>query len=380
MRRWWPHGRQWAIVVVIVLLLVGGVYVGENKTSSPGSHRGSTGGTKGSASTLRPVRRSYLASGSDFVDFIRWTDDRGTIKGSAEAVTTQGTAPQLTTTSTTLDVQGKQRGSNISLSFDHGPKESGKITSGSFTLDFPQPGGTPAPVTFRKASAPLYNEDVSSLSQRVTQANQRVSDSQALVQAEQAIDNEAATVLADISTLSEDEASTNTDLQAIQAVLQTETTQVATTQQAEQQVASESSSSPQAKTCADAGAVGTDAAAVANDLAQVSTDATQVQGTLSSGTGLDAEVAQLNSDYSQLQSEEAALNNYVPSNGPSQTDVSNASTAATNAEQSTVTTTNGYIDQANSGTTTAYQYVAQAFQAGKCGTGPTAPSPVQHIS
>lgn len=379
--KWTPHGWQWAIVATVILLVAGvGAYLGHTRTSSSRSHAKSSRAGAGSASTRRRVARRYLATGDNFVDFIQWRDRGGILSGSAEASTTQGSPPQMSTQRKTFDVRGTQSRSTIRLSFDHAPQVLATITDGSFTVDFPQADGTLAPVTFHNASAEQYGAAVNNLSQSVTQANQTTINSQALVQAQQAIKTESTRVLGDISKLTQDATTTNADVTAVQGALQTETTQIATTQQAEQLVASESATSPQSKTCSDAAAVGSDAAAVGSDVAEISNNAAAVEKSLSALSGLEADITQLNNDYSQLQSEEAALGNYTPSSGPSQSDVSNAVSNANNADQSAVSTTNGYIDQANAGVTTAFQYVTQAFQTGNCGTAPTAPSPVQHIS
>jgi hypothetical protein len=66
-------------------------------------------------------------------------------------------------------------------------------------------------------------------------------------------------------------------------------------------------------------------------------------------------------------------------NPPSQQNVTQATKAAQAAISAALSTTNGYIDQANSQVTTAFGYAAQAYQAGNCGSAPTAPSPQSHI-
>src|ERR1700728_4677538 len=67
--------------------------------------------------TLPPVGAGYLASGSGFVDFIQWIDRGGKLAGTAQAVTSQGSAPNITTNNETLTLRGDRKGSQISLRF-----------------------------------------------------------------------------------------------------------------------------------------------------------------------------------------------------------------------------------------------------------------------
>lgn len=150
--------------------------------------------------TMPPVGTGYLASGSDFVDFIQWSDNGGDLSGTAQTVTTQGSAPDITTNSGTLTVSGHRDGSQISLSFNSGPQTFGTISGGSFSLDFPQPDGTLAPVTFDPASAQRYNSAVSSLSNDVAQTNQTAANAQAQEQASAQAAAAAATAKANAET------------------------------------------------------------------------------------------------------------------------------------------------------------------------------------
>lgn len=71
---------------------------------------------------------------------------------------------------------------------------------------------------------------------------------------------------------------------------------------------------------------------------------------------------------------------YRPPGLPIQATVNAAIANANKAISAALSTTNGYIDQANTEVTTAYGYTATAFQAGRCGEPPTAPSAESHIS
>ena len=377
-RKWRPSWLKWAVVVVAALLVAaGGIYLGASrKTSSTGLANAGNGSTKNTPSTLPPVGTGYLATGSNSVDFIQWNDNAGSLSGSAQEVTAQGSLPTVTTTSHTFEVFGTRNGPAISLNFDHGAQVFGTISGGSFTLDFPQPDGTLAPVTFQSASAEQYNNAVSSLSQRVAQANQTAAHAQALQQEEQKINSDAAAVEGDIANgLASEEGSLTQAVQQTLSQLQTESSDVAKTKAEEQIVAGEGGSSGQ---CYDAGAVNYDAGTVDYDAGTVTYDANGVEGGLSSVRGT---IQQLQSDFATLQSDEASLPGYSPSGAPSQSDINSAISTANAAIASALSTTNGYIDQANGDVTTAYQYVAQVYQAAaNCGSPPSTPAAQSHIS
>jgi hypothetical protein len=159
--------------------------------------------------------------------------------------------------------------------------------------------------------------------------------------------------------------------------IQQEGNDLATTQQAEQQVAAESGTAGQDQTCTDADGVGTDADTVSSDADGVSSDADGVEGSLNQ---LRSDICALQADYSQLQNDQSKLPGYVPPGTPDQSDVSSALSTANNAVQSAISTTNGYIGEANSDVSTVTQYEDQAVQTGNCGSAPSASSPIQNIS
>ncbi len=346
--------------------------------SAGNSNPQTAGGSAGT--TVPPVGSGYLASASNFVDFVQWNDDNGNLTGSAQSVDASGQAPNLTTTNRTLVVTGTLNGSSLSLSFDGAALTFGTLSGGSFTMNFPQPGGTLAPLTFQSASATEFNDDVAKLGRQITQANQTVARATQITKEQHAIDSDISTVNADIASVS-DQSSLTKSVASTQSSRQQVATDLATTQAKLQQVANEAASGDQTQTCYDA------SQSVAYQASQsVAYDTSQgVEYNASQGVEYDAStlrtgITRLQQDFSQLESDEGTLPSYSPSGAPTQTQVDQATGAATVAISSAVATANSFIDQANADVATAFQYVAQAYQAGGCGMAPAQPAPVGHIS
>jgi len=367
----------------VLLVAAGGTYFGTKTFRPSNSHnagQGNTGiagaaGGSGTSSTLPPIGNGYISTGADYVDFIQWNNNDGTLSGSAQAVVVQGTPPDAKTSSDTLSVSGTLNGSAISVSFEGSPPEFGTISGGSFTLDFPQPDGTLAPITFNSVSAEQYNSAVADLGQRVSQANQTAANAEALQKEEQKIDADAAQAQSDISEgLSGDESSLTQDVKGIPPLLQEAASDLAKAKAEEQTVAGEPGAAQQ---CDNSYTTSDDAYTVSDDAYSVADQASTVQDDLNA---IRQTVQSLQSDFATLQSDESSLPGYNPSGAPSKSDVSNAIAGANGAVASAIPTTNGYIDQVNADVTTAYQYAGQATQAGNCGTAPTAPTAAQHVS
>jgi len=366
--------------ILVLLIAAAGLLTACGGGVSAGNSNSQTAGGS-AATTVPPVGSGYLASASNFVDFVQWNDDNGKLTGSAQSVEASGQSPNLTTANRTLVVTGTLSGPSLSLSFDGSALAFGTLSSGSFTLNFPQPGGTLAPLTFQSATAAQFNADVAQLGRGIALANQTAAQAAQVAKEQHAIDSDISTVSGDISSVS-DQSSLTQSVASTQSSLQQEATDLATTQAKQQQVASEASGGDQTQTCYDASqGVGYQASqGVAYDASQ-GVEYTASQGVEHDASGLRTAIAGLQQDFNQLQSDEATLTSYSPSGAPTQTQVDQATGAVTAAISSAVATTNGYIDQANADVATAFQYVAQAYQAGGCGAPPTAPTPQQpHIS
>jgi hypothetical protein len=285
----------------------------------------------------------------------------------------------MTTSTQTLPISGTFRGSTLVISFDGGAANFGTLAGNSFTLNFPQTDGSLAPITFHSASVVDFNQAVADLKQRIWTANRQVSDAQALQQTEHKLDQEAAAVNSDIAGLAQQSPLTSAE-QSVATSLQKVDDALGTVKTAEQKVVVEAQQYPDGNSgsvCHDASNVGYDASSAAYEASSVGYDASGLQGHINEGRNA---IKGLQADFAQYQSDQANLPQYQPANPPSQAAVSQAMAGANAAIASAVATTNGHIDHANADVTTAYNYTAQAYQAGKCSSVPTAPTPQSHIS
>ena len=161
-------GRTWRwiyyIFVLIVIVVVGLYFTG---------HLPGTGGKNGSTSTTAapPVGSGYLATTSSSVIFIQWNQVGATGTGVAQIANVQGHAPSQTIAVKTTTAIGQINGSNVSVNFEGVTEVFGTTSGGGFVLDFPQPDGSLAPVTFRRASAQDYNNALAALKSQVNSAN-----------------------------------------------------------------------------------------------------------------------------------------------------------------------------------------------------------------
>lgn len=375
------HGWQWALAALVVLLTAaGGAYLGQSWTGSSKPVHPSTGPFPGTQPNLAPDEPGYLATGSDFVDFMWWKDHAGVLSGSASEVVTQGAAPSLATTSYSFAVSGNLRGSGIILSYDHGNHVFGSVSGDSFSVDFPKPDGSLAPVEFDRATTQEYSSALDDLGQRVDQANQTAESGLVLQQEEQAIKHDEEIVSDDIALVSQDEAAASSYITEIPTTLQDEAKALATTLAIEQQAAAQGGGDGQSQSCSDATRVASSVEQVAGDDSEVEGDAGGVEASLSPVNGLRGDIAELRKDLSQLQEDEVILPGYVPAGSPDQTEVTSALAGADSTVQWALSTTNGYIDQANGDLTTAFSYVDQTYRAGNCGSPEPTPPPAQHIS
>jgi hypothetical protein len=314
------------------------------------------------------------------VVFIQWTDTKGAIEGTAQEVTTNSQPPQEQTTNGTLSLKGTLQGGNLAVSFDDQPQTFGRLSGGSFTLNVPQPDGTLAPITFHAASAADFNSAVAMLSQQVAAANQQEAATEAQQHAQQQVDADVAKVNGDIGGLATDATSLGKAVASVKTALGQEARDLSTTHAAEQKVLGEASTGDLG-TCGDAGGlVGADAGGLvgADAGGLVAADAGGlVEPALSQ---IRNDLASLTSDLAQLQADESKAAGYRPASTPDSAAVAQAQAAANGEIGQGVAATNGDIDQANADVVTAFQYAATAFQAGNCGSPPTAPQSQSHIS
>jgi len=357
------HGSwlTWGVpAIVLAVILAGtGIYFGHVVTfkSPPASSSPQSPNAAAAPTTTRPpVGTGYLATGRSTVIFIQWNDVNGTLSGTAQDVALTGTAPTLHLSSSSLRVSGELTGSRITLSFDGGVQEFGTLSSGSFTVNFPQSDGTLAPVTFTTATTAAYNQAVEKLRAEVAADNTAARNAEARAKTETGIYQDAKAVLGEIGTLQTQTTQLPKTVAGVSTSLSGEATGLAQTQSALSTVHS----------CVDASEVGVDANEVAVDANQVSISANQVKRAIGS---IQSEISTLDTSLTALNQAETNFPGYTPPNQPAPTSAAQAIAAANGAVASAITTTNGYIGQANADVSTAQGVAAQALRNASCSGG-----------
>lgn len=95
---------------------------------------------------------------------------------------------------------------------------------------------------------------------------------------------------------------------------------------------------------------------------------------------IQSDTQSLQSDFQGLQAAETVMPSYLPVNTPTVSMEQQAEAAGSTDISNAVSTTNGYIGQANNEVDAAFGYVALAYEAKNCGTPPNPSSPVSTIS
>ena len=165
-RRLW---RRLIYLVVLIAIVVAALYFTGNL---PG-----VGGKGGPADTTLapPVGSGYLATTPSSVIFIQWTQTGTETAGVAQMAKVEGRPPNQSVEVKTVTTTGQISGSDAYVDFQGVTQAFGKTTDGGFVLDFPQPDGSLAPVTFQEASSQDYNEALAALRAGVESANTAVS-------------------------------------------------------------------------------------------------------------------------------------------------------------------------------------------------------------
>ena len=157
--RRWSYLLAALIVIVAVALYFTGHLPGASKTADT------------STTLPPPVGSGYLATTPTSVLFIQWYQTGTTATGVAQIASIEGQPPNQTVTVKTTKATGQINGSNVSVDFAGVTEVFGTTSGGGFVLDFAQPDGSLAPVTFRKASAQDYNDALAALRSQVNTAN-----------------------------------------------------------------------------------------------------------------------------------------------------------------------------------------------------------------
>jgi len=377
-RRLGPLG--WGVIALSVMVLAGaGVLLYQaTRAKTPTASKTSGGTTKtGSTSTngakvhhyqRPPVGGGWLVQGTSTVIFIQWSARQDRFSGTAQIARLTGTAPTLKITSSSVAVSGTLKGNQITLQFGAGTEEFGTISTGHFTVNFPQTDGTLAPVTFVASSASEYNSDIDALHARVTSTNVSAQQAEARAAAEKAVKQAAGSVLGDINDLATDEATLSGQVTGVKGALATETKDLSTVR----------SSATTVSSCLTANSVGYDANSVGYDANSVGYSVNDVKREI---TTVQTGITALRAALATLQGKEKALPGYVPTNQPSPTAVTKAIATANGTVAQAVSTTNGYVSQANADVKAADTVARGAERSHGCSTTTVSPpTPVATIT
>ncbi len=127
-----------------------------------------------------PAPGGYLASGSDYVLFIQFTNTNGTLSGEwNEALMATNTYTNMLQvnpfhTSFSAILNGTQFNLDV-----NGRTYAGSFDGHNVTIEFPQQDGTLVPITLTPASIDDYNTAITNLQNSVNQENQNSADAQA---------------------------------------------------------------------------------------------------------------------------------------------------------------------------------------------------------
>ena len=342
-------------------------------TSNISNHRPASD----SIQSQQPVGSGYLAVLTNEVDFIQWTNTNGEFNGTMQVVTNTtsnnffGNSHSTKTTSQTLSITGSIHGKQLSISINFGSTLFGTFSGNSFVVNFPQSDGTLAPMTFTKTTTAAFNNAVNELKNEAQAANVAASAQQALQNEESKISSDARAVDSIInSDLPSDESNLASDVASVPTTLKKLNTDLATTKSEEQKVSGEVGKTDPSYVCDDASYVADDASYVADDLSSITSDLSSLRNNESL----------LQSAFSEFQSAAANLPSFSAVNAPTQAEVTSALKTASTDTSTAVSKVNSFIDQANAGVASAYEYASQAYSIGNCGQPPRAPKPLAHIS
>ncbi len=160
-----------------------------------------------------PAPGGYLATGSNYVLFIQFTNTNGILSGEwDEADETTDNPPLVRTFNSTFSAILAGTQFNLSV---NGRTYAGSFDGSNFTIEFPQTDGTLAPISLSAASIDDYNNAVRQLQQNVSQQDQQIADNQATAVAAQAtaadIADEQNRLATDLQNMGGEISSLNTD-------------------------------------------------------------------------------------------------------------------------------------------------------------------------
>jgi hypothetical protein len=130
--------------------------------------------------TNPPAPGGYLASGSNYVLFIQFTNTNGTLSGewNEADVVTNTSKNMLQVNPFHTSFSAFLNGTQFNLDVN-GRTYAGSFDGNNITIEFPQQDGTLAPITLAPASIDNYNNAITNLQNTVNQENQNTADAQA---------------------------------------------------------------------------------------------------------------------------------------------------------------------------------------------------------
>ncbi|HEY6286740.1 MAG TPA: hypothetical protein VIX20_13850 [Ktedonobacteraceae bacterium] len=173
-----------AILVLLPFFFCIGTAVGRVNLA-PHSLQAATNQTLSSTSVQTPTTHppapgGYLASGSNYVLFIQFTNTNGTLLGEWNeadvATNTSQSTVQINPFHTSFSAYLNGTQFNLDV---NGHTYAGSFDGNNVTIEFPQQDGTLAPITLTPASIDDYNNAITNLQNTVNQENQNTADAQA---------------------------------------------------------------------------------------------------------------------------------------------------------------------------------------------------------
>lgn len=324
---------------------------------------------------------------------VTWTIVHSSVSGNLDIAALSSSSTSVNSRS--LSFAGTISGESLTLTFKGTTTLSGTVTPTKLTLDLPQTNGQISVITLVPNSTAAYNAEVAALQvsantaaqyaqQQQTKAAQAAAEEAAAHAERKAIRDDVANVIGDLSALQDDESQLASSVASVKNALGSEGNALAKTAQ---ELAKVQALIKQYGTGSGNGVCGYANANVADyaDANVAGYANANVGGEASANvipniSSIQSDTQSLQSDFQSLQAAEAAMPSYLPANTPTASMVQQAVAAGNTDISNAISTTNGYIGQANNEVVTAYGYVAVAYKAGNCGTPPNPPSPVSTIS
>ncbi len=318
-----------------------------------------------SAAPNAQLANAWLATGSNWVNFIQWNSSG---VGSLTDDTLTGTPPDEQVSSSQTPITASVNGSEVT--FTGLQQDTGTLAGGQLSLQVLQSDGSLATDTFSPATQDQFNSAASTLN------NQAASDNSVALQQQAQASSASASAAASASQASANAGAEQTaqkDLATVQGINFTADTNSlngdAATANTDLGTVKSDAANGQGQDCNNVDPVGTDVDGVV-------TDANEMTSDLSGGITFDISTAR--QDVSALQDDVTGLRNAglpVPSGA------SAAISSAQSAISTVVSTANGDISQENADVSAAYQ-VLGTLATGACsssGSG-SPPPPIPPIS